>query len=165
MTSHHDRQPDGAGTVPATKKDFEERVKALIKAAKDEQYKRIGPLEVEAARHKEALTGVNAEVNALKGEITLMAGSFKGLESNVRVYGKDVNLYEMMRNWRKNLDPADMRDDIDALKRQMAAIRTRAAATPPAQRANFGNTGTFSEAAAQINRLEARINSLVRSLG
>ncbi|MEV0258584.1 hypothetical protein AB0H82_30520 [Streptomyces sp. NPDC050732] len=178
MTSHQDRQPDGGGAVPATKKDFEERVKALIKAAKEEQVKRIGPLEVETARHKEALAGVNTEVNLLKGEMTFMAGSFKGLESNVRVWGKDFNIIGDFLARRRGEDPAQLRGDIRSLQTRVqraqttadhALQRQRDAAQRGAQGSRSGHrtadVQNLTQASQAIDRLERRINRLVSELG
>ncbi|MFD9905124.1 hypothetical protein [Streptomyces sp. NPDC059063] len=166
------------GPVPSVKNDFEERVKALIKASKDEQVKRIGPLEVEVAAHKEALTGVNAEVNGVKGEITGIAGSFKGLESNVRVWGKDFNLVGDFLARLKGEAPDQLRRDIQRVQNLARAAQRTADRALQRQRAaaergglsrrsgeQTANVANITQASQAIDRLERRINRLVDELG
>lgn len=48
---------------------------------------------------------------------------------------------------------------------RLEAIRSRVQSVPQGQPANISNAGTFTETAAQINRLEDRITALVNAIG
>ncbi|MGW0535636.1 hypothetical protein [Streptomyces sp. NPDC003032] len=136
-----------------------------------------------------------AKVDAVASvtEVTAMKKEFAAVTSSVKLASFDFNLLEHLqkglqeqRDRAAGLRPDDLKASITDTRRALGrafeianmargeakrahrrldALRARATGTPPPQRASLANTGTFTETAAQINRLEARINSLVRSLG
>ncbi|GHE46121.1 hypothetical protein GCM10018785_14810 [Streptomyces longispororuber] len=127
-------------------------------------------------------------------EVTAMKKEFAAVTSSFKLASFDFNLLEhLQKNLQEQRDraaglrPEDLkasitdtrravgrafdaahaagRDARRALRRLEALAARASAGTPPPRQATFGNTGTFTETAAQINRLEARINSLIRALG
>ncbi|MFI8929089.1 hypothetical protein ACIG3E_15610 [Streptomyces sp. NPDC053474] len=127
-------------------------------------------------------------------EVTAMKKEFAAVTGSVKLASFDFNLLEhLQKNLQEQRDraaglrPEDLkasltdtrravgrafdaahaarRDAARALRRLDALGRRATTSTPASQRATLANTGSFTEAAAQINRLEARIDSLVRALG
>jgi hypothetical protein len=57
-----------------------------------------------------------------------------------------------------------LEESVRRLTQSAQAMRTGANNAPQRQNANFSNTGSFTETAEQINRLEDRIDSLIRAI-
>lgn len=151
----------------------------------------------EHAKLKRSVTGLGAELNGLKGEVTAVAGSAKGYEANFKIWGHDYNLVQELLKARQErrdeaagLTPGTLRRDLaelqhrvtraldaaeqarrtarDGVRKAEAALRRqRAASADGARNTRTGgaNVHNFGQTSAAIDRLEGRINALVRALG
>lgn len=178
MTTPTGRRADDDGAVRSVKDTFEERVRAIIKATKDENVKRIGTLEVQVESVKAEAQRLNTEANLLKGEMTAFTGSVKGLESNVRLWGKDINVVGDFLARLRGEAPDQLRRDIQnvlrlARRAQQTADRALQHQRAAAERGGLSrrsgqqtaNVQSLTQASQAIDRLERRINRLVDALG
>ncbi|MFE6774843.1 hypothetical protein [Streptomyces sp. NPDC057702] len=111
---------------------------------------------------------------AVKAEASFVKGEAVGASAGLKLFSAEKSLFDVQERLdeRAGKGPnalkraaADAMVEARRANTRLDAIRGQLGGSTPAQQANIGNTGSFTETAAQINRLEGRLNSLVQALG